>query len=98
MESVTGNDVSIVATATLTRDQVQRSVLQTVLADDENRQLLEGQNLVAHYQFNPHHRDAFCLVTLTRTSEQPQELQDDDQEEAPSEEFSSDVGVLTDDD
>ena len=94
METVTGNDVSIVATATLTRDQVQRSVLQTVLADDENRQLLEGQNLVAHYQFNPHHKDAFCLVTLTRTSEQLQ----DNLEDPSDEEHSSDTDVLTDDD
>ena len=87
-------NMEIVATATLTKDQVQRSVLQSVLANDENRKALEGQDLVAHYQFNPHHDEAFCLVTLTRTSEK--KIQDD-QEEVPSEEISSDASDLIDD-
>tara|TARA_Y100000310_G_C20076573_1_gene531841 strand:+ start:226 stop:495 length:270 start_codon:yes stop_codon:yes gene_type:complete len=86
-------NMEIVATATLTKDQVQRSVLQSVLANDENRKTLEGQDLMAHYQFNPHHAEAFCLVTLTRTEEQSQ----DDQEEVPSEESLSDTVVLEDD-
>jgi hypothetical protein len=86
-------NMEIVATATLTKDQVQRSVLQSVLANDENRKSLEGQDLMAHYQFNPHHAEAFCLVTLTRPAEQSQ----DDEEDAPSEESLSDTVVLEDD-
>ena len=86
-------NMSIVATATLTKDNVQRAILESVLANDENRKALQGQDMMAHYQFNPHHAEAFCLVTLTRPAEQSQ----DDQEDAPSEESLSDTVVLEDD-
>tara|TARA_Y100000310_G_C20327083_1_gene643497 strand:- start:229 stop:501 length:273 start_codon:yes stop_codon:yes gene_type:complete len=86
--------MEIVATATLTKDNVQRAILQSVLAAEENKKALEGQDLVAHYQFNPNHNEAFCLMTLTRIEADPQDIQES---VGPSEEVSTNSSDLTDD-
>jgi hypothetical protein len=106
MEELTDNEnqsedsrqkLEVVASVTLTKNMIKRAALESILASDQNREALKDMNLTAHYQFNPYHDDAFCLVTLVRDPSQTQELQadvsdvdDDDSETSISTDSSSD--------
>tara|TARA_Y100000593_G_C4240048_1_gene301632 strand:+ start:723 stop:1013 length:291 start_codon:yes stop_codon:yes gene_type:complete len=81
-----GTKMSVVATATFTKDSAQRALMQSIELSDEQLELLKDQQLSVFYQWNPHHQDAFCLLTLAKPVD---EDEDDDQTGAKSP-FSSD--------
>jgi hypothetical protein len=68
-----GKKMEVVASATFTKEMVQHAVLETILSNEQNKESLKNQDLVALYQFNPYHDDAYCLVTLVREPEETHE-------------------------
>ena len=65
-EPAQNKKMRVVASATFTKEMVQNAVLKDLFTNDEYREQLEGQELAAFFQFNPHHTDSFCLLTLAR--------------------------------
>jgi hypothetical protein len=84
-ETTQGKKMQVVASATFTKEMVQNAVLRDILANDEYREQLAGQELAAFYQFNPHHAEAFCLLTLARdVPEEQEETSGDDDDDTVS--------------
>ena len=65
--------MEVVASATFTKEMVQHAILESILSNEQNKEALKDQDLVALYQFNPYHDDSYCLVTLVREPEESHE-------------------------
>ena len=87
-QSPEGKKMEVVASATFTKEMVQHAVLESILSNENNREALKDQNLVALYQFNPYHSDAYCLVTLVR---EPEASDEDDSTTGETSPFTTDL-------